>query len=120
MFDLDKLIPKLPAFAFLYWDCFVGICFVLAGLAAFLQKVPHAIGLLLSGLGFITFSMARHRWHYIGRIRLGEYSPQYKRTLAYPLVLSSVAWLAVSWSFFRYAAIDFEITAQWIRRFLRY
>jgi hypothetical protein len=120
VFDLGKLVPKLPDFAIAYWDRFLGICFVLVGLAALLQKVPHAIGLLLSGFGLTTFGMARRCWHYIGGVRVGEFSPKYKRTLAYPKVLASVVWVAASWSFFRYAALDFEITAQWIRRILHY
>jgi|ERR1039458_3719302 hypothetical protein len=117
---LEKIIPKIPAFAFRYSDWFLGICLVLTGLAAFLQKVPHAIGLMLLGGGFITLSMARQCGHYIGAVRVGDFSPGYKRTLAYPKVLFIVVWSGVSWGFFRYAALDFGITAQWIRWILRY
>jgi hypothetical protein len=75
---------------------------------------------MLSGGGFITLSMARQCWHYIGGVRVGTFSPAYKRTLAYPKVLASAVWVIVSWSFFRYAALDFEIAPQWIHWILRY
>jgi hypothetical protein len=133
VFDLEKLIPKLPAAAIYYWDCFLGICFVLAALfqgvtsssarsgsASSSQPCTGTIGLLLSGFGLITFSMARQCWHYVGAVRLHVCSPQHKRSLAYPKVLASMCWLAASWVFFRYAALSFQITAQWIRRILYY
>jgi hypothetical protein len=117
---LEKVIPKIPAFAFRYSDWFLGICFVLTGLAAFLQKVPHAAGLMLSGGGLIALSMARQCGHYIGAVRVGDFSPSYKRMLAYPKVLFVAVWSGVSWGFFRYAALDFEIPARWIHWALRY
>jgi hypothetical protein len=116
----EKLIPKIPALAFRYSDWFLGICFELAGLAAFVQKVPHAVGLMLTGGGLITLSMARQSAHYIGVIRVGDFSPAYKRTLAYPKVLAIAVWAVVSWGFFRYAALNFEITSQWIHWILHY
>ena len=120
MFQLEKLVPKLPGFAFPYWDRFLGICLVLVGLIAFLQRIPHAIGLLLSGFGVITLSVVRECWHYIGAVRLQTFQPKYKRTLVYPRVLAIMFWLPVSWGFFRYAALDFQITAQWLRWILHY
>jgi hypothetical protein len=118
MFDLGKLVPKFPAFSFHYWDGFLGICFVLAAL---LQGVaPSDYALLLSGFGLLTFSMARRCWHSIGAIRIGDYSRQYKRRLAYPRFLAGVFWLAISWVCFRYAALNFHITEQWVRRIFCY
>jgi hypothetical protein len=103
--DIGKLIPKLPAFAFNYWDGFLGICFVLVAL--FQGVTPGNYSLLLSGFGLLGFSMARRCWHYIGSVRIGEYSPQFKRTLVYPKFLASLFWLAVAAICFRYAAITF-------------
>lgn len=120
MFDLEKLIPKLPVAAIHYWDCFLGICFVLAALAALLQGLTLSIGLLLSGFGLITFSMARQCLHYIGAVRLADCSPQYKRKLVYPKFLFGMIWVAASWVCCRYAALNFHITAQWVRWTLHY
>jgi hypothetical protein len=119
VFDLEKLIPKLPAAAIHYWDCFLGICFVLAGLFQGVTS-SSAISLVLSGFGLITFSMARQCFHYIGAVRLHVCSAQHKRSLAYPKVLASIFWLAASWVCFRYAALNFHITAQWVRWTLHY
>lgn len=63
---LCKLIPKLPSFAFHYWDGFLGICFALAALVQGVASNNYA--LLLSGFGLLTFSTARKNWHYIGMI----------------------------------------------------
>ena len=119
MLDIGKLLPKLslPDFTFLYWDRFLGIFFVLAAL---LQGGSLTNPLLPSGFGLIGFSMARRCWHYIGAVRLGEFSPQYKRSLAYPKFFAGMVWLAVSWICFHYAALDFHITAPWVRRILQY
>jgi hypothetical protein len=123
VFDLEKLIPKLPAAAIHYWDCFLGICFVLAALFQGVTSSPPStftIGLLLSGFGLITFGMTRRCWHYIGAVRLHECSPQHKRSLAYPKFLASMFWLAASWALFHYAALNFQITARWVRWILHY
>ena len=99
-----------------YWDGCLGVCFVLVGLAAFLQKVPHAIGLLLSGFGLLAFNMARRCVHHIGNVRRGceGYWPDIRKQ-AYPAFVFWMSWLAVSWVCFHYAALDFEMTAQWAR-----
>jgi hypothetical protein len=121
---LEKVIPKLPAAAFYYWDRFLGICLVLAGVAGVAGLVQgvtsSAVGLLLSGFGLITFSMARECFRYIGAVRVTEWSAQYKWSRAYPRVLASALWLAVSWVLFRYAALNFHITEQWVRWIFRY
>jgi hypothetical protein len=102
-----------------YWDGFLGICFVLVGLAAFLQKVSHTTGLLLSGLGMSGFSIARRNAHHIGNVRrsCNGYWPDLRKQ-AYPSFVFCLCWLAFSWGCFRYAALDFEMTAQWARRIL--
>ena|ERR1700693_4784052 len=84
---LDKLVPKISAYAVFYWDGFLGICFVLVGLAAFFQNVPHATGLLLSGLGMSGFSMARRKVHHIGNVRrsCNGYWPDIRKQ-AYPSI----------------------------------
>ena len=117
MFDLGKLIPKLPAYAIEHWDRFLGTCFVLVAL---FQGVTSTNPLLLLGFGLIFLGEARKNWRYVGMIRIGQFSPSYKRTLAYPKVLACVVWLTVCWVCFRYAAINFQITAQWLRRILYY
>ncbi len=115
---LDKLIARVPAYAIACWDGFLGICFVLIALV---QGVPPSrYWLLLSGFGLISFGMFRKNSHYVGMVRTAQYSASYKSTLAYPKVLASVLWLAASWVFFRYAAISFPVTAQWVRLVLHY
>lgn len=117
---LDKLVPKLSPYAVFYWDGFLGICLVLVGLGGFLQKVPHASGLLLSGFGLSAFSASRRCVHHIGNIRRSSagYWPDIRKQ-AYPAFVFSVLWLAASWVCFRYAALDFEMTSQWARWILR-
>jgi hypothetical protein len=117
----DKLVPKLPAYAVFYWDSFLGICFVLGGLAAFFQKVPYAIGVLLCGFGLIAFSMARRCCHHIGGVRRScqGYWPEIRKQ-AYPTFFFLIVWAIVSWVCFRYAALDLQITVQWVRWLLFY
>lgn len=120
MFDIGKLVPKLPlpAFSFQYWDRFLGICFVVAALVQ--GVTPRSYALLLFGFCLLAFSMARERGHYIGAVRIADLSRQYKRTLAYPKVLAGMFWLIVSLVCFRYAALNFQITARWLRLILHY
>jgi hypothetical protein len=75
---------------------------------------------MLTGGGLITLGMARQCAHYISVIRKEDFSSEYKRRLVYPKVLAVAIWVVVSWSFFRYAALDFELTAHWIHRILHY
>jgi len=98
------------------------MCFVLAGLAAFLQKLPHFSGVLLLGFGLITLSFTRQAMHYIGYLaELFRVEPRRKRrAVHYPRALSVVFWGSVSWACFRYAFIDFNITEQWLRWVFRY
>jgi hypothetical protein len=119
LFDLQKLVPKLPDAAIHYWDCFTGLCFVLAGLYQAVNS-SSGIGWLVSGFGLITFSMARQCFRYVGAVRLHVCSAQYKRSLAYPKLLASVFWLTASWVCFRYAMLNFHITEQWLRWVLHY
>jgi len=113
----DTLVPKLSAYAVFYWDSFLGICFVLVGLAGFaglLEKLPHPIGVALSGFGLIAFGMARRCGHHIGNIRrgCGGYWPSI-REQAYPTCFLWVFWVLVLWVCCRYAALNFQITEHW-------
>jgi hypothetical protein len=122
MLDLDKLTPKLPAFAFQYWDGFLGSCFVLVALALVFQgtNINFSFGMMLSGFGLIFFSMARRRGHFIGMVRVTEWSTRYKWKRAYPSILFGGLWLFGSWICFRYAAVNSHINEQWLRRVLFY
>ncbi len=52
---LDGLISKLPAYAIIYWEIFIGIFFVLAALV---QGIPPATyWFALSGFGLIGVGM---------------------------------------------------------------
>ena len=80
-----------------------------------------SIGLVLSGFGLIAFGMARRCVHHIGNVRrsCAGYWPDMRKQ-AYPAFVAWMFWVTVSWVFCRYAALDFEITSQWIRWILHY
>ena len=50
---LAKLIPKFPDFAFSYWDCFLGLCFVLAPLLPRRTSSQKTSVFLPTGFGLI-------------------------------------------------------------------
>jgi hypothetical protein len=121
---LAKLIPKFPDFAFAYWDCFLGLCFVLAPLLRGDQITTKNV-FLPFGFGLICLSMARRNWTYVGRVRLlesawAEASFGHKIQLAYPKIIWASLWSAAFVICMHYSARNFGIAAPWVRWILRY
>ena len=121
---LTKLIPKFPDFAFAYWDCFLGLCFVLAPLLHGDPITKHSVALPV-GFGLIFLSMARRNWRYVGMVRLmesdfGKVSMRRKLGLAYPKIIMGIAWIILFVIALRYSARNLDVAAHWVRWILRY
>ena len=121
---LAKLIPKFPDFAFAYWDCFLGLCFVLAPLVHG-DQLTKDNAFLPPGFGLIFLSMARRNWRYVGVVRLmesdfGKVSLRRKFRLAYPKIVMGSVWFVAFVICLHYSAQNFGVTAPWVRWILRY
>jgi hypothetical protein len=121
---LAKLIPKFPDFAFEYWDCFLGLCFVVAPLLHGDQLTKNSV-FLPPGFGLIFLSMARRNWRYVGMVRLLESGFDdvplgHKVRLAYPKVIMGSFWFGAFVVCLHYSARNLGITAPWVRWLLRY
>lgn len=121
---LDKIVPKLSAYAVFYWDGFIGVVTVLIGLAGFaglLDKLPHPVGLVFFGLGLNALSMARRCVHHIGNVRreCTGYWPDIRRQ-AYPTFFALLFWCVLLWACCRYAALSYQINETWVRVVLHY
>jgi hypothetical protein len=124
---LDKLAPKISNYSLLHWDRFVGVCFVLVGLAGYaglLEKLQHPVGFILLGVGMNAFAMMRRSIQFIGdvrRYRLATghgWKKIYGET--YPAFGAVAFWLLVIWVCCRYAFMNFQISEAWIKWVLRY
>jgi hypothetical protein len=123
--SLGKFVPKFPDFAFAYWDCFLGLCFVLAALLNW-DQIPERNVLMSVGFGLIFLSMARRNWRYVGMVRLMESEGGYKMRLrrkirlAYPQFVFGCIWSVGCFMSFRYAAQSLRVTAPLVRWVLHY
>jgi hypothetical protein len=120
---LAKLVPKFPEFAFEYWDCFLGLCFVLAALVHGDQLTTNSV-FLPAGFGLIFLSMSRRNWRYVGMVRLmesvGRVSLGYKLRVSFPKIIMGMAWFAAFLICLHYSARNLGIAAPWVRWLLRY
>jgi hypothetical protein len=112
---LDKLAPKISDYSLLHWDRFIGVCFVLvglAGLAGLLEKLSHPVGMLLLGVSVNAFAMMRRS------IQLQGWKQIWHET--YPACGAVAFWLLAIWVCCRYAFMNFQINEAWIKWLLRY
>lgn len=124
---LDKLAPKISDYSLLHWDRFIGVCFVLvglAGVAGFLEKLAHPVGVLLLGISVNAFAMMRRSIQFIGNVRryhlaaLHGWKQIWHDT--YPAFGAVAFWLLVFWVCCRYAFMNFQINEAWTKWLLRY
>lgn len=108
---LGKVIPKLPPFAFGYWDCLLGICCVVIGFAT--KGVEPTNAFLPFGGALIFWSMTRRQMPRIGLWRSSL-------STSFCALVATIFLGFLTWACARLYALDFHLSEPWLRWVLRF